>query len=102
PAKVKIACKGLDGLLTCGTNKLCQNCLYIEAITVDILRSFSMSAYKEICKFTDIKPLCTGQQWKTIHMKSYPGECVPDAEKLKCVNKADPKATDWETGFYSV
>ncbi len=101
----EMACKGFDELVTCGANQTCHYCDYKNANFMDIARMVVIVTYKEgkMCNFPEkIETTCSAKQWKTIHKKSYTGECVPDADKLKCVQKVVPKVTDWEEGFYGI
>ena len=101
-SEAKIVCNGLDELMTCGAKETCQDCDYTTAILNDIIRLGILGSFltEGECDYEIPEAVCNSKQWKTIHKKPYPGECVPDADKLKCVKKAAPKATDWDEGFF--
>ncbi len=102
--KVKKACLGLKNLFFCGNTNICQKCEYFFSMlsNADYVQNLSQKDL-EVCNFTNIKPNCDTILWKIYHMgNNIPGECVPEDDKLKCVQKAVPNATDWETGFNKI
>ena len=100
---VKKACHGFENLFFCSNRKICEKCKYFFSLlsNADLVQNLNQKDL-EVCNFTKIKPHCNTDRWELYHYRGSPDECVPDADKLKCVQKAVPKATDWDTGFYEI
>lgn len=101
---LQMVCGGLNELFECFNLESCKHQDYFNSSFYnEIVKMNTLSLYKKKCNFPAYQPVCNATLWGKFHQKPYPGECVPDDDKLKCVQKVEFKfhlnSTHWEVGL---